>query len=570
MARMVPPYMRRTNSPGEPDIFVRLRDDPMTSDWIALHSLDIASHRSQISGEVDFLVIIPNRGVLVVEVKACSSLRRDNGMWYLGNSAGESRGPFRQASEAMHSIRDRLAKARPHLARVPFCSCVIFPRVAFSESSVEWHPWQIIDTRKLRSAPIGRLLVDVMINARALLAETPGASWFQASSKEPYPEQCLEIADFFRRDFEYFTTYKAVAASIAAEIKTFTDEQLVALDAMDGNPRVLFTGPAGTGKSVIALEAARRAAAKSKRVLLICYNKFLGQQIAKECQRTAPAVHAKTLHAHMMEVAKIGSAGTKGDSQFWQSELPHKAIDILLEGEPTQYLYDEIIVDEAQDLLQEAYLDFIDLSLLGGLSAGRWRLFGDFEKQVIFDSEGAALKAFYTRLAVAPTEYSLRVNCRNTPSVAALAQLMGGLTPGYSRVLRPHDGLEPAFHFYGTFTEQATLLERTLEELLALGLTGTEIVVLSPRADDLSAAGSITSKPLKQRLRPYDAATGGYIRYCSIHAFKGLEAAAIVVTDLDDTNRAHFESLIYIAVTRSSHRLTLLIHNSLKTILLPR
>jgi hypothetical protein len=570
MARMVPPYMRRTNSPGEPDIFFRLRDDPMTSDWIALHSLDIANHRSQISGEVDFLVIIPNRGVLVVEVKACSSLRRDSGMWFLGNSAGESRGPFRQASEAMHSLRDRLAKARPHLARVPFFSCVIFPRVAFSESSVEWHPWQIIDTRKLRSAPIGRLLADVMINARALLAETRGASWFQSSSKEPYSEQCSEISDFFRRDFEYFTTYKAIAASIATEIKTFTEEQLVALDSMEGNPRVVFMGPAGTGKSVLALEAARRAAMKSNRVLLICYNKLLGHQITRECQRTAPGVQAKTLHAHMMEVAKVGTGGTQPDQKFWQSELPQNAIDVLLQDEPTQYLYDEIIVDEAQDLMREAYLDFIDLSLLGGLSSGRWRFFGDFEKQAIFDTASLGLKGLYTRLAVAPTEYALRVNCRNTPSVAALAQLIGGLTPGYTRILRPHDGLEPTFHFYANFTEQATLLERTLEELFALGLNGTEIVVLSPRADDVSAAGSITSKPLKQRLRPYDSGTGGHIRYCSIHAFKGLEAPAIVVTDLDDTNRAHFESLIYIAVTRSSHRLTLLIHNSLKTILLPR
>jgi Nuclease-related domain/UvrD-like helicase C-terminal domain/Type III restriction enzyme, res subunit len=570
MAKMIPPYIRKTNSPGEPDIFVRLRDDPMTSDWITLHSLDVATHRSQLSGEVDFLVIIPNRGVLVVEVKACSSLRRETGLWYLGNSAGESRGPFRQASEAMHSLRRRLTKARPHLSRVPFWSCVIFPRITFSESSVEWHSWQIIDTKKLRGGSIGRLLADVLQNARALLAESPGAPWFQPSSKEPYSDQCTEIADFFRRDFEYFTTYSDIATSIASEIKTFTDEQLLALDAMEGNPRVVFKGPAGTGKSVLALEAARRAGATKKRVLFICYNKLLGQQIAKQCGQIAPNVQAKTLHAHMMDIAKIGSLKKQVDAKFWQSELPQIAIDNLLQQNAQQHLYDEIIVDEAQDLLRDTYFDFIDLSLLGGLSSGRWRLFGDFEKQAIFDSASLGLKGLYARLALDPTEYSLRINCRNTPSVASLAQLMGGLTPGYSRILRPHDGLEPQFHFYKNDIEQTYLLESTLQELLKLGLTGNDIVVLSPRADDVCAAATVASSPLKQRLRSYEAERSGDIRFCSIHSFKGLEAPAIVVTDLDNADRAYFESLIYIAVTRSSHRLTLLMHTSLKALLIPR
>src|SRR5579859_6267628 len=109
MARMIPTAVHAgTTSPGEHEVFRRLRDDPGTRDWIVLHSLDIAHHRKQISGEADFLVIVPHKGVLCVEVKACRHLKRIGGEWYFGDSDHpDARGPFKQASEAMHSIRQR-------------------------------------------------------------------------------------------------------------------------------------------------------------------------------------------------------------------------------------------------------------------------------------------------------------------------------------------------------------------------------------------------------------------------------------------------------------------------------
>jgi Nuclease-related domain/UvrD-like helicase C-terminal domain/Type III restriction enzyme, res subunit len=567
MARMIPPRVVPTHSPGESDIFKRLRDDPATADWIVLHSLDIARHRSQISGEADFLVIIPNKGILVVEVKSCSRLRREGGLWYLGSQPGELRGPFRQASEAMHSLREQLAKRRADLSRVPFWSCVIFTHMVFREKSGEWHSWQVIDSQGLRSAPLGRLLRDLIDHARAHLASSPGAS-FHPESKEPYKEQCEELAQFFRPDFECFQDYKAIAASINAEIQKYTDEQLSALDAMETNPRVVFKGPAGTGKTVLAVEAARRAASSSNRVLLLCYNKLLGANLAKQCETVAPQIRARTLHAHMLEIAGAGPASVHQDNEYWQSGLPAKAVDTLLAQGGSEYVFDEIIVDEAQDILKASYLDFLDLSILGGLSAGKWRFFGDFEKQAIYGSANLSLGDLYARLSEPPPEYSLRINCRNTPSVATLAQLLGGLSPGYTRVLRPYDGIEPQYQFYSNHAEQPKLLERALERLYADGLSGSDIVILSPRADSLAAAGLVENPPWKQRIKTFGSGEDGYIHYCSIHAFKGLEAPAVIVTDLDNPDREFFESLIYIAVTRSVHRLVVIIHDSLRPVLI--
>lgn len=157
MARMIPPEVygdcaRR----GEKELFLRLRDAPETRDWIVLHSLDIANHRKQVQGEIDFVVIVPSKGVLCVEVKACQQVHRHAGKWSYGakDTQGDLRGPFKQASEGMHSLRSRIIARRPDLSRVIFWSAVVFTHCDFRAQSEEWHPWQVIDSQLFRSRPI--------------------------------------------------------------------------------------------------------------------------------------------------------------------------------------------------------------------------------------------------------------------------------------------------------------------------------------------------------------------------------------------------------------------------------
>lgn len=73
MARMIPTSCS-TKSPGEPDVFEALRNDPETASWTLLHSLDLAQHVSQVAGEIDFVVLVPCLGVLCLEVKGSSSV----------------------------------------------------------------------------------------------------------------------------------------------------------------------------------------------------------------------------------------------------------------------------------------------------------------------------------------------------------------------------------------------------------------------------------------------------------------------------------------------------------------
>ncbi len=553
-------------SPGEREIFRRLKDDPDTSDWFVLHSLDIANHRKQVSGEADFVAIVPTKGVLCIEIKACTSLQRTpDGLWYYGtNPKPDARGPFKQASEAMHSIREQLAKLRPDLAGAVFWPAVIFPYIPFNTVSGEWHPWQVIDRHIFMTRPLGKSIEMILDQARGHLKSNPAGSWFNPNSKEPSIEQSEAIAKALRPNFEFVESSKSQALRLGEELKRYTEEQFIALDALEANPRVAFTGPAGTGKTMLAIEAARRGRAAGRRVLLLCFNRFLGKWLEVQSAGLQPEVVTSTLHRHMLAVSGTEPGAARSNPAFWDSTLPRLALEKLVEETDEANVFDELIVDEAQDILRNDYLDFLDLSLKGGLSSGQWRLFGDFEKQAIYGSANLSLEEVLNSRASNVPLYSLRVNCRNPPRVAETARLLGGLDPHYKKILRPDNGVEPRIRYYKDAGEQQELLVDSLESLKKAGFSGEDIVILSTRADAASVAAQVKNPRWKARLKPFGTQGQGFTRYSSIYAFKGLEAPAIVVTDVESISDPASMALFYIGITRAVDRLVLLVHESVR------
>jgi hypothetical protein len=569
MARMLPSVLDpSTASPGEREVFRRLKDDPGAADWTVLHSLDVSHHVRAIAGELDFLVLVPGRGVLALEIKACRSLRRGEGLWFYGNEArGDPRGPFKQAAEAMHSVR-ALLERRPDLRRVPFWSAVLFPYIRFSERSDEWHSWQVIDSQAFHSRPLSELLVSVLDSARRFLAEQPATKWFDRSAEEPTLRQCHAIAQLLRPDFEISRTAADVRRERAEELATFTEEQFGALDAMDANTRVAFEGPAGTGKTFLAIEAAQRSAVQGRSVLFVCFNRMLGDWLRERTAGLSPAVTTKTIHSYALSVVKDRPPGHMSGAvarKFWESDLPERAAAAILEDAGFAQ-FDEVIVDEAQDILRDEYLDVLDVSLRGGLAAGRWRLFGDFERQALYGAASVSLDDFCNCRGGHPARFHLGNNCRNAPRIVEFIKLLARLDSGYARVLRPDSGSDPRIKFQVSPEGGCELLAETLAELYRDGFRGHDIVVLSPKSSG-SCAERLGQAPWGDRLAPARDAGPGQIPYATVHAFKGMEAAAVVVTDIEQVEGPEMESLFYVAITRATDRLVLLMNEGARATL---
>jgi DNA polymerase III delta prime subunit len=565
MATMYPPRIATgTQSRGEVEVFRRLRDDPGTDDWFVLHSLDIVNHETQVAGEIDFIIIVPGQGVVCLEVKGCRTLRRENGLWYYGsNPRPDARGPFKQAAEAMHSIRRYVTGRDSNLHNTVFWSAVLFPFVEFSVISSEWHSWQVIDSRDFRSNPLSDLVSRVLMNALRFLQEQTAVTWFDPNDARPTHAESQQLAHLLRPYFEFFEPPEVRATRRAEEVKHYTEEQFSALDGMEMNKRAIFAGPAGTGKTLLAIEAARRSALSGKRVLLLCFNRLLGQWL-REQTNSLSAVTTSTLHSYMLSVANM-QPPDNASSEFWSKRLPELAIDELLRrvGD-NPFVYDVLIIDEAQDILSSQYLDVLDLSLRGGLASGEWRIFGDFERQTIFGPEATEIKEILIERFGQVPRYSLRANCRNTPRIAEIIRLLTGMTPGYRRILRPDNRVEPVIHTYATDNQQRKMLIKSIEHCVDEGILPQDIVIISPRTGETAAISLLGEKwssrlqPLKE-LQEADIRSDERIKFGTIHYFKGMEAPAVIVTDIEEIATQRATALLYIALSRALHRLVILV-----------
>jgi hypothetical protein len=543
---MIPPVFDESSpSPGERLLFERLQRDPGTDDWAVLHSLNLAEHPSQVCGEIDFVVVAPELGVLCLEVKAHRRVSRDvSGRWVLGNRAPTQRSPFKQADDQMRSIMKFLRDKHPDLARIPVLSAVWFTNCrADLPPSIEWHPWQLLDRANL-AASVADTLSTVLVQGRRHLAEKT------ATALGPGPDRraCDRVVRALRPEFELAVSPESTRSQRARHLQRFTEEQYDALDIMQRSPRVLFTGPAGTGKTFLALESARRASQQGRSVLLVCYNRLLAGWL----RTVVPdGVTAVTLHALMCQ-----AAGTQppehASAAWWNEELPNLAVDALLED--TTAPPDVLVVDEAQDLAAAPYLDVLDLSVTGGLAAGTWTMFGDFERQAIFGKAGA--DAILARASDA-VHGTLARNCRNTPRVGRMAAVLARLDPGYLGFRRPDDGLNVVFRPYAGPADQEQMLLTQLKRLAEDGYMPEDVVVLSASASGTAAASR--DPVLRSRLCQLTSPAQGRTRYGTVHAFKGLDAPAVIVTDVDRVADQSGVDLLYIAMTRTTGPLCLLV-----------
>lgn len=247
-----------TSPPGEVELFALLRDEAPES-WAVLHSLDLPRHVRQVEGELDFLVLIPGGAAVCLEVKSHQRVLRDtDGLWRLGQDSPTARSPFRQAADAMYSLKTKVSE-RPALASVPFVSAVAFPRCRFELSATEWDSFQVFDEAAITNHGITHCLRRIADGQREKLGGIDRAAWFDPDAGEPTEEQCEQIVRLVRPRFEQSRSPKARRAEAAGEIRRYTEEQFRALDFHATNPRVAFTGGAGTGKTLVALELARRS-----------------------------------------------------------------------------------------------------------------------------------------------------------------------------------------------------------------------------------------------------------------------------------------------------------------------
>lgn len=496
--KMVPSFPHRTGSSGEQRVFDQLRAafgaDPGAS-WTAYHSLNLTRHAYKRFGEVDF-VVVGDSGVLVLEVKGGGISCYDD-VWYSTDRSGQRsqlrESPFRQAESALHGLRKRVESALPPLLSSQFTwgYGVVFPDCDWSVASAEWDPAMVADARALRS--MERWL-------SGLLRYWRGRN--QAKEHRASESAVNALKRFLRPEFEVGIPLHVVLDELEGRVVSLTEDQMGLLDVVDANPRVICSGGAGTGKTFLAMELARRWSAAGKKVLLACQSVWLKRWLERK---------------FAMPGVTVGVPGS----------VRVAAMRAGIER------FDALIVDEGQDLLAMEILELLDTALVGGFEQGRWCFFHDLNNQAGYfgraDPDALSLLESYSGARVPLTR-----NCRNTRQILEKVQLLLGADMG---IRGTGDGPDVVHHIAPSREQAALILAEEIERLTGPGgLSSSEITILSPLTFNESAAALLRPTVSADVMQLDDFALLNFppkqISYAQIRDFKGLENEAVIVVDL--------------------------------------
>ena len=565
MAKMIPSQIADDNvSAGERRVFDLLEKDPETPNWTVLHSLGLARRSSGPYGEIDFVVIVPGEGIICLEVKG-GRVACESGAWRTidrrGNHTLLKKSPFLQGRESMFALREALVhhfgKGAPEL-RCPIGCGVVFPDVGCPPLTPEFERSDAIDFDDLRR-PISRSIGRI---ARNRLRE------FQPRGREAVPtvSEARAIRNFLRPDFELVVATGVSIGRTEASLLRLTEEQFSRVDELEANPRCLFEGAAGTGKTLLALEYARRAGRSGSKVLLLCFNRLLGEWLRQRTENTA--VTAGTWHGIARHLIAGTSAGDEfgrkereaveaGETKSLFDELYPFYAEIALEelGAP----FDMLVIDEAQDLCNQRTLDVLNLIIPGGLAGGSWAIFGDFTRQALYGNREKPITVL-SRYCQNFVRAKLTLNCRNTRRIAEETTLVAGFQKPPFR-LGEHIGLPVEHRYWKTSEDQLGLIETAINRLVKEKTSIDDIIIISPRRLDnsgLNGVGRICGFSLVDITRG-TIKTQAKTKFCTIHAFKGLESPVVIVIDIDEIDAEEPQSLLYVGMSRAKSLLILMI-----------
>lgn len=548
MAILIPDVPKKCNV-SERLVYERLGRE-LPDDWVVLHSLGLPGHKKKIWGEAD-IVVLSTHGVFALEVKG-GQVACHNGVWTFGGSDIKSytkrEDPWTQSKGTMMAIRERLHAELPEFQKVLFGYGVVMPMTAFTTTGAEIVPEVLVDKRSFKQR-LNLYISKLEKYWQQRYLEKHGHYYSGAS-----PAQIRAARQVLRPDLETTLSIGSYLTGLDATLLQLTNEQIRASRRMAANPRTIVRGPAGTGKTVIALERARQHSDEGRRVLYLCFNQLLASHIRLSLSADARAKNVEVRHVHSIYRALIEKAGlltrlNNEDSNhpdFFGKRFPEMVVEALCEL-PDQ-TWDVVIVDEAQDLLTPEHLDALDVMLKDGLNRGRWHLFFD-PLQNLYGSEVEA--QVEGRLNDGhPAFDDLTDNCRNTREVAAQGSIISGIDLALTGA-PPGPSCDNIY--YADSAEALQKLTETIERLLKADVRTQDIAILSTRKRENSLLAGITTIAGHTLADTGDEAAlrSGAIVVSTMHAFKGLERPVVLAIDLEEIGDTTWSMLHYAGLSRA-------------------
>jgi superfamily I DNA/RNA helicase len=421
----------------------------------------------------------------------------------------------------------------------------------FYDYGPEAEPWQLF-TRPSFRAPASHYIKAL---SKGFHNKYSGKHWYNVNDSRPSQKDCEEIFKLLRGDFSY--SYTALNQILDEEnlIDHFTEEQFETLSFMEYNDRALIQGGAGTGKTIMAAEWFQRNVGEGLRVGLICFNKKLGNKLNSELSGVINLNETNSFvgNLHSFMISLTGQVPPKIDAkQFYEVDLPLESL-FLLEDIPEEERFDLLIIDESQDLMTESYLDVFDSMLQGGLSNGKWVLFGDFCNQLIYQNNPNKVLDILSAKSSFVRVPPLKTNCRNSKKIV----FYNHTTTGCEKQLSPEGmvGGENVEHYFPVKSRQVQKVVEIISDLLSKGIPESKISLLSCKSSSYSQI--LHNDEIKKWVEK------GLI-FSTIHSYKGLQNSFVIATEFEELESDHSTSLLYVAISRAKLKFYLVLDKGLE------
>ena len=569
MAILIPETIPPDAPYSEQTVFKLLRDDPATDGWMIVHSSEHDTYQGR-PREIDFLILMPGCGIVCLEVKG-GGFEVESGRWYSLGSGSSVESPISQGRAAMFALKNELERSfwkELSNSPIPIDFAVVFTDCNWPDD-VPRPTRAVIDHNELHN--LATRLKGIGLRIRSSNRSNNTSASFSAQTMDRLHKR---LAPSFT--MELATAVGPTLDRIDEHLVRLTEEQYAALDLARDNDRSLFKGAAGTGKTMLALQCARRAAGNG-RVGLFCYNRLLGRWLDQQL-RDIDCVTVGAFWDDVMQPLILSSPGSRdfivesgeaSERELYEQVYPEYARRALQSIGPQ---LDALIVDEAQDLCQSPYLELMDMALEGGLTAGRWAMFGDFTNQAIYLSQTADPEGNLLRYCEHPARLNLLINCRNTLPIAQdTARLVGSDIP--ETRLRQVHGPRPGYQYWRDTNELSDLLDAEVQRLLAEDVRIGEMVVLATSRlvnTGLDVTRTYGSYPLLDysrgqwlALSASGADASAHLKFSTAQSFKGMESDVIILI-LDRLDRPIDGPNAYIGMSRARGVLTVLANAALQ------
>ena len=585
--------------------FYHLLREQLSSEWRVMWGRDLEAPKpidGSTEGEADFVAVHPDFGMFVLEVKGGGlDYDEDEHVWIGWGRGGEefefSKSPTAQVKRTCRLLRT-IFEADPECPdylksrNFEICWAVVFnqcrlhgvlpadlPReLVLDETDMDRieHRLQVqVHQHFLKRAYERAVEQDFKWRKRRrYYDERTRERWTRERIEEDVWRRCLRVSEdgwkYLRAKFlasELQVKPPRLSTQIkqeAEQLHLLTDEQYKVIESLESKEylRAKVRGCSGSGKTLCAIELARRFAKEKKKVLLLCYNPALRDWLERETRNRRQFIKTYTIHGfcrwQVNDLPNPHELPSHRRTEIFDYEWPLKLLEHL---DTTRKRYDVVIVDEAQDYRGLWWSVIPEL-----LRDDNSRLFVFYDENQILYHDSAI-----GDIPIQGPPLILRRNCRNTQKIHDFISVFYHAPDEI--ISQGPDGTLPKLFVYDDERQQVDgvrrLLARWGEGLKDQAQPYDRVVILTLHGrtntflQSTPKLGNVNLVERPNRLseaeesvrQPYT------VLWSTDRRFKGLESAAVILVDIDQPREDAFaDNLLYVGGSRAKHRLYGFVH----------